>query len=161
MLVKPMVGGVHVTVIMDCCHSGTVMDLPYKYGADDAHMTREEGFNMEIAKDGEKARKEKEDERPKKEKKKKDDDDGKDKKKDKKDKDKKKKKKKDKEEEDEDKDKKEDKKKKKPPKTEEERERQKNIVVGPKIGANGAPLLPVRAALEKPAPTPNKKCSVM
>jgi len=50
-LVKPMRKGVHTTVIMDCCHSGTVLDLPYKFGATDRAMSREEGFNMEIVRE--------------------------------------------------------------------------------------------------------------
>lgn len=40
--------GVTCTVLMDCCHSGTVLDLPYKFGADDKVATEEKGFNMEI-----------------------------------------------------------------------------------------------------------------
>lgn len=48
MLVKPMRKGVTCTVLMDCCHSGTVLDLPYKFGADDKVATEEEGFNMEV-----------------------------------------------------------------------------------------------------------------
>ena len=48
MLVKPMRAGVHTTVLMDCCHSGTVLDLPYKLGATDRAMTREPGFDMDI-----------------------------------------------------------------------------------------------------------------
>ena len=55
----------------------------------------------------------------------------------------------------------EEKKKKKPRKTrkmtEEEKERQKNIVVGPKIDASGAPMLPVRKAAPKPQKSPKKK----
>lgn len=38
MLVKPMRSGVNVTVLMDCCHSGTVLDLPYRFSADDTSM---------------------------------------------------------------------------------------------------------------------------
>jgi hypothetical protein len=48
MLVKPMKSGVTATVLMDCCHSGTVLDLPYKFAADSKQMQREEGFNMEV-----------------------------------------------------------------------------------------------------------------
>ena len=51
MLVKPMPTGVHCTVLMDCCHSGTVLDLPYKFGATDRSMSREDGFNMEVVRE--------------------------------------------------------------------------------------------------------------
>lgn len=47
MLVKPMRPGVTCTVLMDCCHSGTVLDLPYKFAADDTKFSIEDGFNME------------------------------------------------------------------------------------------------------------------
>lgn len=45
-LVKPMKAGVNVTVLMDCCHSGTVLDLPYRFSADDSKMHIDQGFNM-------------------------------------------------------------------------------------------------------------------
>jgi len=34
MLVKPLPDGVHMVSLMDCCHSGTIMDLPYIFKGD-------------------------------------------------------------------------------------------------------------------------------
>ncbi|GKY96483.1 hypothetical protein MPSEU_000607700 [Mayamaea pseudoterrestris] len=48
-LIKPMRKGVHCTLIMDCCHSGTVADLPYKMGADDQKMSLESNFDQRTA----------------------------------------------------------------------------------------------------------------
>jgi len=45
-LVKPMRAGVNCTVLMDCCHSGTVLDLPYRFSADDSQMRIDNGFNL-------------------------------------------------------------------------------------------------------------------
>lgn len=45
-LVKPMKAGVACTVLMDCCHSGTVLDLPYRFSADDSKMRLDKGFNI-------------------------------------------------------------------------------------------------------------------
>lgn len=47
MLVKPMRAGVTCTVLMDCCHSGTVLDLPYRFSADDSQMRLDQGFNID------------------------------------------------------------------------------------------------------------------
>lgn len=47
-LVKPMSQGVLMTCLMDCCHSGTVLDLPYNCVADGQHiqMERNEKFDL-------------------------------------------------------------------------------------------------------------------
>ena len=41
-LVRPMQAGVFVTSIMDCCHSGTVLDLPYQFKADEESDSMQE-----------------------------------------------------------------------------------------------------------------------
>jgi len=47
-LVKPMKKDVRVTVLMDCCHSGTALDLPYEMNATDTKMHANNGFNMDM-----------------------------------------------------------------------------------------------------------------
>jgi Caspase domain len=43
-LVSPMAAGVTMTCLMDSCHSGTVLDLPYRYTATGSKMYRNEKF---------------------------------------------------------------------------------------------------------------------
>mmetsp|Transcript_22828 Transcript_22828/g.25979 ORF Transcript_22828/g.25979 Transcript_22828/m.25979 type:complete len:336 (+) Transcript_22828:172-1179(+) len=45
-LVKAMPRGVLVTSLMDCCHSGTVLDLPYRFTADGEAMVRQDQFDF-------------------------------------------------------------------------------------------------------------------
>lgn len=46
-LVGPMKAGVTLTALMDCCHSGTILDLPYRFKADGEadDMGRDERYN--------------------------------------------------------------------------------------------------------------------
>jgi hypothetical protein len=38
--------GVHVLALMDCCHAGTAMDLPYVCNVGDKEISRRAGFKM-------------------------------------------------------------------------------------------------------------------
>ena len=44
-----MKAGVFVTAVMDCCHSGTVCDLPYVFKGDGEHenMEEQEGYDFD------------------------------------------------------------------------------------------------------------------
>lgn len=47
-IVKDLPLGVHVVSLMDCCHSGTILDLPYMFKADGTQkeMTLDPGMNI-------------------------------------------------------------------------------------------------------------------
>ena len=48
-LVKPMAKGVKMTCIIDSCHSGTAMDLPFTYTYDDAHAKDHNKASMRMS----------------------------------------------------------------------------------------------------------------
>ena len=47
-LVLRMRKDVTVVVLMDCCHSGTALDLPYEINATQSKMSLSDGFNMNL-----------------------------------------------------------------------------------------------------------------
>jgi len=47
-LVKPMSNGVHCVVLIDSCHSGSVLDLPYECNANDLKMTVQKEFDSDL-----------------------------------------------------------------------------------------------------------------
>lgn len=49
-LVAPLKSGVVMTCVMDCCHSGTVLDLPYQFIADGEHEGMSVQPNFDFAK---------------------------------------------------------------------------------------------------------------
>lgn len=49
LLIKDLPDGVHMTCLMDCCHSGTIMDLPYLFKGDgsQAEMILDPNMNLD------------------------------------------------------------------------------------------------------------------
>jgi len=46
--VSKVPAGVHVVALIDCCHSGTAMDLPYVCSVGDNEIRRDEGFRIPL-----------------------------------------------------------------------------------------------------------------
>ena len=48
-IVKPLPKGCHLVCLFDCCHSGTVLDLPYVFTADgeQSEMLMDQDFDFE------------------------------------------------------------------------------------------------------------------
>lgn len=49
MLVKALKPDVHLIVVTDCCHSGTILDLPYKWDADGTHSIEHKVSRAELS----------------------------------------------------------------------------------------------------------------
>lgn len=47
--VSKVKAGVHVVAIVDCCHSGTAMDLPYVCNVGEHEIRRDDGFKMPVS----------------------------------------------------------------------------------------------------------------
>jgi len=45
-MVRPLKPGVTLTCLIDCCHSGTVFDLPYRYNGTGVTMERDYGIKF-------------------------------------------------------------------------------------------------------------------
>ena len=67
MFVTKVSAGVHVVAMIDCCHSGTALDLPYVCNVGDGEIHRDEGFKMPIVDKVKKEKKKKKKESTKKE----------------------------------------------------------------------------------------------